>query len=91
LPSICEGSATSTYEALACGLPVIATPNTGSIVEDGVSGFIIPMRNVDAIVEKLELLCEPSNLINLMSQAASKLSSFGNLNQYATRLLQAVE
>ncbi|MEH1827710.1 MAG: glycosyltransferase family 4 protein [Nostoc sp.] len=91
LPSICEGSATSTYEALACGLPVIATPNTGSIVEDGVSGFIVPMQNVDAIVEKLELLCKSPDLINLMSKAASRLSSFGNMNQYASRLLQAVK
>src|SRR5208283_380502 len=35
LPSICEGSATVTYEALAHGLPVICTPNTGSVVRDG--------------------------------------------------------
>src|SRR5207244_3760976 len=30
LPSVCEGSATVTYEALTAGLPVLCTPNTGS-------------------------------------------------------------
>ena len=36
LPSVCEGSATVVYEALTAGLPVICTPNTGSVVRDGV-------------------------------------------------------
>jgi len=88
LPSICEGSATSTYEALACGLPVIATPNTGSIVEDGVSGFIVPMRNVDAIVTKLESLCTQPELLVTMSKMALEKSIFSNLSQYGQRLLQ---
>jgi glycosyltransferase involved in cell wall biosynthesis len=90
LPSICEGSATVTYEALACGLPVIATPNTGSIVEDGVSGFIVPIRNVDAIVQRLELLHDQPELLQAMSQAASQRSTFGSLEQYQQRLLQVV-
>ena len=41
LPTLFEGSAMSTYEALASGLPVITTPNAGSIVRDGVDGFIV--------------------------------------------------
>lgn len=42
LPSLFEGSAEVTYEALATGLPVITTAATGSVVRDGVEGFIIP-------------------------------------------------
>lgn len=53
LPSIVEGSATVTYEALLSGLPVITTPNAGSIVINGKNGFIVPIRDIDAIVEKL--------------------------------------
>ena len=41
MPSVCEGSATVTYEALMSGLPVIATPNPGSVVIDGVNGFTL--------------------------------------------------
>lgn len=49
LPSLCEGSATVTYEAMAMGLPVIATHNTGSIVREGVNGLIVPIRDPKAI------------------------------------------
>jgi glycosyltransferase involved in cell wall biosynthesis len=55
-PSLHEGSAFATYEALASGLPVIATPNTGSVVRDGVDGYLVPVRNVDALMAKIELL-----------------------------------
>jgi alpha-maltose-1-phosphate synthase len=48
-PSLHEGSALVIYEALACGLPVIATPNAGSVVRDGVDGFIVPIRDIDAL------------------------------------------
>jgi len=53
LPSICEGSAMVTYEALSSGLPVITTPNSGSIVRNGIDGLIIPIRNSDIIADKL--------------------------------------
>ena len=42
LPSVCEGSATATYEAIASGIPVICTPNAGSVIEDGRQGFRSP-------------------------------------------------
>ena len=41
-PSFAEGSARVVFEALACGCYVITTPNSGSIVDDGVHGRIIP-------------------------------------------------
>lgn len=53
LPSICEGSAMVTYEAMSFGLPIISTPNSGSIVRDGIDGFIVPIRNVEAIADKI--------------------------------------
>ena len=55
-PSLHEGSAFATYEALASGLPVIATPNTGSVVRDGIDGFLVPPRDVEALMAKIELL-----------------------------------
>jgi len=54
LPSICEGSATVTYEALASGVPVICTPKTGSMVRHGVDGNIVPIRNPEAIAQSIE-------------------------------------
>jgi glycosyltransferase involved in cell wall biosynthesis len=56
-PTLVEGMGIVVLEAMASGLPVITTPNgPGDIVRDGVDGFLVPVRNVDAIVEKLEFL-----------------------------------
>ena len=55
-PTIEEGSALVTYEALACGLPVVTTPNAGSVVRDSIEGFIVPIRDVDALAAALEQL-----------------------------------
>jgi alpha-maltose-1-phosphate synthase len=55
-PSLAEGSALVTYEALASELPLVTTPNSGSVVRDGVDGFLVPARDVDAISERLALL-----------------------------------
>ncbi len=40
-PSLAEGSARVVFEALAAGCYVITTPNSGSIVEDGVHGALV--------------------------------------------------
>jgi len=52
-PSIEEGSALVTYEAMASGLPIIATTNTGSIARNKKDGFIIPIRDVNALKNKI--------------------------------------
>jgi glycosyltransferase involved in cell wall biosynthesis len=52
-PSVDEGSAKVTYEAMACGIPVIVTPNAGSLARDGKDGFIVPIRQVEPLVEKI--------------------------------------
>ena len=46
-PSIEEGSALVTYEAMACGLPSIVTHNAGSLVRDGIDGYVVPLRDAD--------------------------------------------
>jgi len=40
-PSLAEGSARVVFEALAAGCYVVTTPNSGSIVEDGVHGALV--------------------------------------------------
>jgi glycosyltransferase involved in cell wall biosynthesis len=55
-PSLFEGSAVVTYEALACGLPSVVTPSAGSVVRDGIDGFLVPPADVEALAERLERL-----------------------------------
>ena len=91
LPSICEGSATVIYEALAQALPVICTPNTGSIIRDGEEGFIIPIRDSTAIRERLIQLEDNPDLYEAMSeQALSRYREQGSLEAYGERLTQSI-
>lgn len=89
-PSLCEGSAAVTYEALASGLPVITTPNAGSVVRDGVDGFIVPIRNAEAIAEKLGILLKDHQLRAWMSTNALQRSRQFTLDKYGKRLLSVI-
>jgi glycosyltransferase involved in cell wall biosynthesis len=89
-PSICEGSATVIYEALASGLPVITTPNAGSVVRDGVDGFIVPIRDAEALVEKIESLAKSPELLVWMSQNARDRAQEFSWEAYKERLVKAI-
>ena len=69
-PSLFEGSSLSIYEAMASGLPIITTENSGSVVRDKKDGFIIPIRDVKAIKEKIMLFYQDRNLLSKMSENA---------------------
>jgi glycosyltransferase involved in cell wall biosynthesis len=69
-PSLHEGSALVTYEAMACGLPVITTPNSGSWVRDGLDGFIVPIRDIDSLMERILRLYKDRDLRRFMSSNA---------------------
>src|SRR5215207_5196042 len=55
LASIEEGLAMVLPQAMACGLPVICTTHTGGedMVRDGQDGFIVPIRDVEALKERI--------------------------------------
>ncbi|HIK07842.1 MAG TPA: glycosyltransferase [Trichormus sp. M33_DOE_039] len=58
-------------EAMAMGLPVISTQHGGipELVEDSVSGFLVPERDVDAIANKLSYLITHPELWGKMGKA----------------------
>lgn len=90
LPSLCEGSATVVYEALAAGLPVVATFNTGTVVRDGCEGFIVPIRDPDAIVAAIESLDSDRALLTQMSGNALARAADFDLANYGRRLHDAI-
>jgi glycosyltransferase involved in cell wall biosynthesis len=69
-PSLFEGSAVVTYEALACGLPGVVTAEAGSVARDGVEGFIVPARDVEALAARMEQLGRDPALREHMAAAA---------------------
>jgi glycosyltransferase involved in cell wall biosynthesis len=72
LPTLVEGSAKTTYEAMASGLPVITTPHAGSVVRDGKDGFIVPPRNPEALVERILYLYKNKEAARAMGQSARR-------------------
>lgn len=74
LPSLNEGMSNSMLEALAAGLPLLATDTGGTqeLVEDGINGFIIKMKNAEDIAEKLEILIKDENLRKKMGEESRK-------------------
>ncbi|OGI19151.1 MAG: hypothetical protein A3B68_07910 [Candidatus Melainabacteria bacterium RIFCSPHIGHO2_02_FULL_34_12] len=74
IPSIEEGLPMVIPQAMACGLPVICTINSGGgdIVRDGQDGFIIPIRDIEVIKEKLLFLYENLEEREIMSDSARK-------------------
>jgi glycosyltransferase involved in cell wall biosynthesis len=72
LPSISEAFGLVVTEALACGLPVIVTPNVGAcdLVCDGRDGFVVPICSAEAIAERLNRLNRDRDLLAQMSHNA---------------------
>lgn len=87
LPSLCEGSATAVYEALASGLPVITTYSTGSIVRDGVEGLIVPERDPQAMVDAVRYLAENEHIRMTMAANARLRARDYTVEKYGARLL----
>lgn len=87
--SVEEGSALVTYEALACGLPLVTTPNAGAVARDGVEGFLIQPYDIGYACERLEQLRASSELRRTMAQAARARAEAFTWDLYRDRLVMA--
>ena len=92
LPSLVEGLALVQLEAMACGIPLITTPNAGGsdIVTDGVEGFIVPIRDREALQEKLEWCYRHPLELAQMGHAARKKAEKLTWDLYRQRLASQV-
>ncbi|MBI3591463.1 MAG: glycosyltransferase family 4 protein [Candidatus Melainabacteria bacterium] len=74
LPSIEEGLAMVIPQAMACGLPIICTINTGGeeMIRDNKDGFIVPIRNAEAIKEKIIYLYEHPQIREEVGRSAKE-------------------
>lgn len=93
LPSFAEGMAQVGIEAMACGLPIICTYNSGvsDLVVNGVNGFIIPAGDADALVQRMNWFIENKDMILLMGENAKKTASKYTWDNYEKCIVKVVE
>ena len=90
IASIQEGLALVQAQAMACGLPVVATTNTGAedLFTDGIEGFIVPIRDAEALREKVLYLYGHPKVRDEMAQAAlQRVQSIGGWNEYGRKVI----
>lgn len=88
LPSIVEGRALVIQEAMSQGLPIIITANTGAedLVMNEETGFLVPIRNPEAIAEKINWFLAHRNKIYPMGKRAKQLADTYSWEGYADKI-----
>jgi starch synthase len=103
MPSLEEGLAVVQAQALACGLPLICTTNSGGEdllrmtgdriarhsgeIDEFAAGYVVPIRDADAIARCLRWLATDRELLNDKIQAATRLRGGGlGWDDYARRV-----
>lgn len=79
VPSHYESFGMVALEAMACGTPVVASQvgGLGFLVQDGITGFVVPDGEPDALSERLyRLICEPDLRKKLGEQASKFAQSY---------------
>ena len=92
-PSLGEGFSLSMVEALACGLPIISSCNTGvnDYINDGINGFIVPIQNSVAIAEKMQWFIEHRERIPEMGLNAISTSKKLTWENYYKQIACAIK
>lgn len=88
LPTLSDGFAITQVEALAHGLPVIATPNCGDVVEDGRTGFLVPARDATALAAAITRFVRDPKLAAALRPACLESAARFSVDAFGERLLQ---
>ena len=77
LPSYREGLPKALIEGAAYGLPIVTTNTVGckDVVEDGVNGFLVPIKNVEKLSRRIFELIQNKDLRNKMGMESFKIAS----------------
>ncbi len=90
LPSVQEGLALVIAEAMACGLPVVATENTGAseFIESGKNGIIVPARSANELETAINDLIESRKQAETIGKEAALTSQTFSWEAYGEAIDQ---
>lgn len=94
LPSIQDGFGMVMAQAMACGCPVVASNHTGAedLITDGIEGFIVPIRDVPTLTERLQQMADDPELSAAMGvNALKKVQKFGGWDSYGDQAMKIYE
>ena len=78
-------------QAMACGLPLICTKYSGGedLVDEGINGFVLPIRDKEGLKEKLNFLYKNKDiLISMSKKAEEKARSFYKWEDYGDKIIK---
>jgi glycosyltransferase involved in cell wall biosynthesis len=92
LPSIVEGRAMVQTEALSCGLPIVVTANAGAedLVEPGKTGFVVPIRNPEALAERLNWIADHRDWVTDIRPDVLEKARQSGWDRYTDAILSAI-
>lgn len=91
LPSLAEGSAEVTYEALAAAVPQIVTLAAGSVARDGIDGKVVPERDPVALADAIEQAITDRTWREAASKASRERAREYTWGKYGERLLRVLK
>jgi glycosyltransferase involved in cell wall biosynthesis len=94
IPSIHDGLALVIPQALACGLPIICTKNSGGseFVKNGYNGFLVKPYSVKSIQHKVLKLYNDRNLLIKLSFNSLKIKNTKlDWKHYGTRIIKRID
>lgn len=93
LPSLSEGFAQVSLEAMSCGLPVICTTNSGcnDAIKNFETGFVIEPSNREQLKERIDWFILNRSCIEIMGKKARLISLNYTWENYSDRLTKTIE
>jgi colanic acid/amylovoran biosynthesis glycosyltransferase len=85
LSSLEEGISNAVLEAMATGLPIVTTAAGGmaEAITDGEEGFLVPVRDADALARAIEALVDPALRVRMGRAARRRAEQDFSLNRQA--------
>ncbi len=92
MPSLDDSFGFVVLEAMACGTPVIVSANTGSkdLIQNGYNGFIVPVKNIQVLKDKIMVFYKNRNETEIMGKQARKTVENYSWQVYREKLRSAI-